>query len=365
MSPDNPFASIVVPQKRDIGSENPFADIVRGGQAEAPVPTSGVTIAPKGGMARKASPEEAAQLNPGASFADVGGQAVQNLVPSAKRFGSDLMQAVMHPVETGKTALKVGMGTAEKLVPGEQSHEKYANAVGQFLADRYGDMDAFKKTLAEDPVGVAADLATVLTGGELALARVPGVAGQIGRVAGTVSRAVDPINASIKAAGAVGKGIGNVAAGTLGVTTGAGGQAIRTAAKAGLEGGEAGKAFRENMRGSVPMEGVVNDAKSALDAIKQDRQAAYRAGMADLAKDQTVLDFSKIDRALNQTKPVKEFRGISIEPSAKATADELEGVLDQWRKLDPAQYHTAEGFDALKQRIGDIQNNAKPGSASE
>jgi hypothetical protein len=119
------------------------------------------------------------------------------------------------------------------------------------------------------------------------------------------------------------------------------------------------------MRGSVPMDNVVTDAKAGLDAIKQERLAAYRAGMADLAKDQTVLDFGKFDATLAGAKPVKEFKGISFEPSAHATTTELAGVLDQWRKLDPKEFHTAEGFDALKQRIGDIRDGTKPGSASE
>jgi hypothetical protein len=208
-------------------------------------------------------------------------------------------------------------------------------------------------------------LATILSGGELALARAPGVVGQIGRVAGTVGRAVDPINAALKVAGGVGKGVGHVGAAIGGVTTGVGGQALRTAARTGFEGGEAAKAFRENMRGTVPMENVVSDAKVGLDAIKQERQAAYRAGMADLAKDQTVLDFGKVDATLAGAKPVKEFKGVSLEPSTHATTTELAGVLDQWRKLDPKEFHTAEGFDALKQRIGDIRDGTKPGSASE
>jgi hypothetical protein len=223
----------------------------------------------------------------------------------------------------------------------------------------------FKKTLAEDPVGFAADLATLLSGGELALARAPGVIGTVARAAGTAGRAVDPLNAVLKVAGGVGKGVAHVGAAIGGVTTGVGGHALRTAARTGFEGGEAAKALRENMRGSVPMENVVTDAKVGLDAIKQERQAAYRAGMADLAKDQTVLDFGKIDATLAGARPVKEFKGISLEPSAHAMTTELAGVLDQWRKLDPKEFHTAEGFDALKQRIGDIRDGAKPGSASE
>jgi hypothetical protein len=121
-----------------------------------PAPTSGVTIAPKGGVAREATAGEARAIGPGASWADVAGQAGENLLPSAQRFGSDLLNVVQHPKETGKAFLKAAAGGVEKLIPGEQEHEPYANAVGQFFADRYGGMEAFKKTLAEDPVGFAA-----------------------------------------------------------------------------------------------------------------------------------------------------------------------------------------------------------------
>jgi hypothetical protein len=121
-----------------------------------PAPTSGVTIAPKGGVAREATAGEPRAIGPGASWADVAGQAGENLLPSAQRFGSDLLNVVQHPKETGKAFLKAAAGGVEKLIPGEQEHEPYANAVGQFFADRYGGMEAFKKTLAEDPVGFAA-----------------------------------------------------------------------------------------------------------------------------------------------------------------------------------------------------------------
>jgi hypothetical protein len=172
-------------------------------------------------------------------------------------------------------------------------------------------------------------------------------------------------------AGTAGRGVGNVASSALGVSTGAGGEAIRTAAKAGYAGGEQAQAFTEGMRGTAPMEDAVSSAKAGLDAIKQQRQAAYRAGMADVASDSTVLDFGKIDNALNATPPIKRFTGknsgvsVWLEPSAKEATTELAAALDEWRKLPPEDFHTAEGFDALKQRIGDIRDAQKPGSASE
>jgi hypothetical protein len=314
-----------------------------------------VTIAPKGVMAREATPKEAAQLNPGASFADVAGRAGQNLLPSAKRFGEDLWNVVSDPAGTGKTLLKTVAGTGQKLIPGAQQYEPYADAVGQFFSERYGGLENVKRTMAEDPVGFLADLSTVLTGGQLAAARAPGVVGQIGRAAGTASRAIDPIQASLKGAGLVGKGVGKFAAGALGMTTGAGGKAIGQAARAGLEGGEAAKSFRENMRGSVPMEEVITDAKSALGEIKRARSAAYNAGMANVRADAKVLKFGKIETALNTANADFTFKGVSISPSSSTTLKELATVIDEWKRYDPKEFHTAAGFDALKKRIGTFE----------
>lgn len=300
------------------------------------------------------------------SVGDVAMQAGKNLIPSAKRFGSDIAGMIAHPIETVQNIGRLGLGVAEKAIPGQQPHEVYADTLGRYFADRYGGVDNIKRTIAQDPVGFAADVATVLSGGELAAARA---APTIARVAGTAARAVDPINATVRvatgAAKAVGKGAGTLASSALGVSTGAGGEAIRTAAKAGFQGGEAARTFRQNMRGSVPIEDVVAQAKNGIDAIRQERQAAYRSGMADLSKDQTVLDFRKIDAALHSTPPVKSFKGVSLQPSAADTTQEIATVLDQWRKLPAKDFHTAEGFDALKQRLGDIVANAKPGSPSQ
>jgi len=347
------------------GGDSELRRLLSSPEPEA-APTSGVTIAPKMGTPREATPQEAGQLDyASASAGDIGGKALENAIPSAKKFGTDIYGAVSDPVGTVQNLVKAGAGGIEKLIPGEQAHEPYADAVGQFFADRYGGLENFKRTMAEDPVGFAADLATVFTGPQLALARAPGVAGQIGKAAGAVSRAVDPIAGTLGAAKAVGRGVGNVGAAVSGITTGAGGQAVREAARAGFEGGERGAAFAENLRGTVPMEGVVSDAKRGLDAIKADRQKAYQAGMADLAKDTKPLDFKQIDATLAATKPVKEFKGVSLEPSVKETVTELAQVLDEWRNFDPKEFHTAEGFDALKQRIGDIRDGTKPYSASE
>ncbi|QCJ78800.1 MULTISPECIES: hypothetical protein [Bradyrhizobium] len=55
-----------------------------------------------------------------------------------------------------------------------------------------------QRALAEDPAGVFGDISTVLTGGETALARLPGLVGKSAKVAGTAGRIVDPLNVVTK-----------------------------------------------------------------------------------------------------------------------------------------------------------------------
>jgi hypothetical protein len=53
---------------------------------------------------------------------------------------------------------------------------------------------------------------------------------------------------------------------------------------------------------------------------------------------------------------------VSLSPSTDATMQELTKVVDQWRQFDPNEFHTAAGFDALKQRIGDIRDATQYGT---
>ena len=76
---------------------------------------------------------------------------------------------------------------------------------------------------------------------------------------------------------------------------------MKTAARAGYEGGEAAQAFREQMRGSVPLEGVADDAMNAVQNIRRKRGDLYREQMAQLGADRTVLPFDKIDEALAES----------------------------------------------------------------
>ncbi len=298
---------------------------------------------------------------PAMSWGDAATSAAKNIVPSAGRFASDIAQPFIHPIDTATNIKNLGQGVLQKagIISGDD-HEQYADAVGQFFADRYGGLENAKRTFATDPVGMAGDLSMVLTGGETALARMPGALSRLGEMSGTAARALDPINAASKVAGVVGKGASEVIGG-LGTNTG--GQSLRIAANAGYEGGDAAKAFRDNMRGTAPMEDTVAAAKLGLQNIRTERGDLYRQQMAtSIQPDKTILDFGDVDKALNKIKAVKTFKGQSLSPTTEAIRTTLTDTINDWRDLDPAEFHTPEGLDALKQKIGDIRDGTEVGT---
>ena len=139
--------------------------------------------------------------------------AISNIPSSASKFAENMAQPFIHPIETVKNLASIGKGVLQKtgLMSGDDA-TKYADAVGAFLVARYGSKEAIYETLATDPVGLAADISMVLTGGGSIAARAPGIIGRAGEIAAATGRVIDPVN--IAAAGA--KGTGYVASAVTG-----------------------------------------------------------------------------------------------------------------------------------------------------
>jgi hypothetical protein len=77
--------------------------------------------------------------------------------------------------------------------------------------DRYGSVDALKNTLATDPVGAAADLSTLFTGGASATARLAPTASKVMGTAAKFTNPLAPVTAAANYGLALGaKGTGNV-----------------------------------------------------------------------------------------------------------------------------------------------------------
>jgi hypothetical protein len=171
-------------------------------------------------------------------------KALGNLPSSTYQLGKNVVTAVVNPIETGKSIVNLVKGTGaklgEKLLEGTdigQSIMEKANAsriarglpelkkdeagkfqveetpelqtinnVGKFITDRYGSLDKFKETAIEDPAGVLADLATVVSGGAAAVSKVGTVSkiaeiSKVGSQLAKVSQAIEPVTAITKTLG--------------------------------------------------------------------------------------------------------------------------------------------------------------------
>jgi hypothetical protein len=293
------------------------------------------------------------------SALDVAKTAVSNIPSSAAQYGKDLIAPIAHPIETATNLGNLGKGVLQKLgiVSGDDA-TKYADAAGQFLKDRYGSLAGIKKTLATDPVGLAADLSLVLSLGRAAPASGPTIVTKVAKAAADVGHVIDPLTAVGKAAGVGGK----VAAQFLGVTTGAGADAIKLATEAGAKGGSAARAFRESIAGEKPVEEIVDEARSAMAHLREARGDEYTKGMTKVKADKTVLNFNLIDAAINKVASVKVFKGQNINPATARNRAAIIEAVNEWKSLDPKEFHTPEGLDALKQKVGDIRDATQYGT---
>ena len=150
------------------------------------------------------------------------------------------------------------------------------------------------------------------------------------------------------------KGTGKAISEGLGLTTGAGGESVRQAFRAGVEGGEKQKAFAQNLREQVAKTDILDDVSNNLETMRNNLSNQYRSGMMDISADKSILAFDKIDEALNAARDVGRFKGQIKNKEAAKSVQEATDAVNKWKNLDPNEYHTPEGLDALKQQIGGL-----------
>lgn len=280
---------------------------------------------------------------------EVASKAIENFPASFRNVVTGAYEAVTSPVQTAKTMFDIGAGAfasryspilPESVVKAiGQDRIDVANQVADMYAKRYGGVEQAKRTIANDPAGFMSDVSAVLTMGG-------GVVPQLGKAASMV----DPLSLAAKGVGTVGK----AAAPVLGMTTGAGSEAIKQAYRAGREGGATAEQFRSNITGTAPMTDVLDMARQNLVNMNQAKQAEYRSGMTNIKNDKTVLDFAGIDSALQQAQNKTSYKGKIVNERAAKELSDVQSIVDDWKAQTPAEYHTPEGLDALKQRIGDV-----------
>ena len=287
---------------------------------------------------------------------------VRNVPSSLGRMAGDIGRAVTSPIETLKSIGKLGGGLAVKgakainpeadYLPELTAMERYPEAMKDFYKQRYGGSENIKQTLAEDPAGLVSDLATALSLGGGAISKVGQASkiGQAGRAIAKVGNVIEPINVAGKAVGLIGKGAGKILKGGLGITTGAGSNAISEAVKAGKAGNES---FIKSMRGMENIQDVVDQAKDALNTIKQQKNAQYASQIGKTINDPKVLDVMPLQEKMLNIIDDQYYKSIS--KSGKGTMNKLDEMVDVYNDfLQDPELRTAGGFDALKQRIQDI-----------
>lgn len=175
------------------------------------------------------APVQAAPSNEGMPAERTVGGFLGNVGTSTGQFLTGVGQAIAHPIDTVKAGLDVGAGALQNALPKalvdfvnkSQSPEalaagqkavEVANAVGGEYKKRYGSAEALANTFYTDPVGAAADLSMLLTGGASATSKL-GLAGTSAKL-GTAAAYTNPLTPVVKVGAlpvkAVAKGTGAV-----------------------------------------------------------------------------------------------------------------------------------------------------------
>ena len=302
---------------------------------------------------------------------EVAKSAITQAVPSFARQVGGAVTAIMNPIDTAKNILDIGAGELQKVLPQQvvdvvnkfewdkQAPERQlqmANAINKLYAERYGSEAGLKKTIAEDPFAVIGDISTVLGlgGGVLKTAGTAAKAPRVAQAGQAVSQAADitnPLLPAQKLASAGTRAIGKTAATVQGGFTGTGAAPIEEAYAAGKY---AKPEFWKNLTSTGDVTDVVDTAKQGVLNLKQIKNQQYRTGMLDISKDKTVLDFNDIDKSILDAVQKTKFKNQVTKDAAYKKVAQVRNEIEQWKRLNPTEYHTPEGIDALKQRIGDL-----------
>ena len=292
------------------------------------------------------------------SWKDVAGEAFTNIPQSATALATNLYDVVTDPIQTARGMGQLIVGGTAKLM-GEPYFEserakavrmqgsKALSAAGEMLKERYGSEEGLKNTLATDPVGAAGDLSLLLSGGGGLAARTPMLT-KTAPVLRKAANITDPLYLAGKTAGKTYDLTSGLVKSGLGMKTGVGIEAIEQAAQAGRQGNTT---FLENMRGDVPMTNVLDDAQANLAQMNLNKQKDYRSGMVDIKKDKSILDFKGIDKSLENAQNMVSFKGKIKDQTAANVVEKMRAKIDDWKNSDPAEFHTPEGLDNLKQSL--------------
>lgn len=281
---------------------------------------------------------------------------ISNIIPSAKRYGENLLAPITDPVGTFEGVAKI---TDVLRNPFQKTPER--EAFVNFFVDRYGGLENLKKTISEDPVGFLSDASILLGGAGLAAK-----AGGFTKTASVLSKAgqfTEPLTAVGKATSVLSSPLtrkaGEVLSEVTGATTGAG----RIAVEKSVEGSNA---FVKAMRGGTEQTEILDRTKGALRSIAEERRANYRRDIADLKGSTKTIDLAPLK---NKTKDllarynIKEsggeldFSRSAIDRTEREKVSQIFQDISDWG-TQPGDNSPAM-LDVLKKRLDDFYSESK------
>lgn len=291
-------------------------------------------------------------------LADVPGQFAKNFVPNLK----EMATGIGNLVATGATKAYEDPGGSLKAIaeglPDLPGH--ISNVGGHILTNlvkSYGSWDAAKRTAAERPAEFLMDMLPAL--------------GQAPKV-GKVLALGDPAKAMTTVRKIAEKG-GDAAAYTADQAVqsleGIGEGAVREMFQSGKE---VTPGAWKAMTGGLDFEKSYDMIKDALGGLFKQRAADYDLNMSKLASADKPVDFAKVDKALANVGDTGYYKapgdtrpgpGYKVAESADVTemrrqiSEEVLKFKQDWGK----DYHTAMGFDKLKQSIHRLGDGMKDG----
>ena len=317
--------------------------------------------------------------------------AYRNIPMGALKGATDIGTTLLAPIDATSQYTGVGMPLGERKAALEQFYQDNADpestafkvgALGTQIAGTAGVGGMLGK--GAQALNASPKVVNALTSGGFNLGNkattIPGKAldaalrvGAGATVGGIQAGMIDPYSYQtgallggvmphgVQLAGGAGKGARFLAKQGFGATTGAGDESIRLAYQSGKQGKTA---FLDNMRGKTGFDDVVREAKLGIEKMRVDRANAYRNGMVNIKNDATVLDMNPIIQETKRIQDIGYYKGQQVQKNASGVVDEITNKVNEWAALDPTQYHTPEGMDALKRAIGDIRDTTQYGTAA-
>tara|TARA_R110002020_G_scaffold181450_1_gene376411 strand:+ start:1128 stop:2621 length:1494 start_codon:yes stop_codon:yes gene_type:complete len=309
-------------------------------------------------MAIKLSELKAQQNN--APVENVLSEAGSNLLPSAVQYGSDMWQAISNPIDTADSLAQLGLGIIQAAIPEAYREPKYkenlemAKAVAQHFVDRYGSIEATKRTFAKDPVGFLGDASMLITGGA-GIAKQAAKAGNVTKTTssvidkvGDVGRNIDPLYGSVS-------GLNKVGAFSVlpSMVGGIGMDATKTSVSSGQKGGEGQIAYLANLFNKNRGTDLVDTALNKVNTLADKRRVEYLNSMDGIKAAGTKLDFNPVIKAIDDIDQSFNFqRQPLLDKIGQAKLNEIKETVNIWKQNKA--FHTVEGLDALKKKIDNL-----------